>query len=146
MARLISVCAPARPRSRKRGCPKIAYLSMANGRSTVHLRSRMACAVARAFIGRTGLNWRVFFCTNGEDSHRCGASRRTDVWPSSVCWPNRQIFPRSEVVCRIGYRSLGHHHGRDLWITGGIGFSDNQLISSDSQQDRWGLRTIPEFN
>jgi len=50
VARLISVCAPSFPRSRKRGCPKIRYLSVANGCSTVDRRSRMTCGVVRCCI------------------------------------------------------------------------------------------------
>ncbi len=38
--RLISVCAPPRPRSRKRGYPKIRYFSVPKGCSTVDRRSR----------------------------------------------------------------------------------------------------------
>src|SRR6266568_2450258 len=45
-ARLISVCAPTRPRSRNRGCPKIRYLSEAKGCSTVERRSRIISGVA----------------------------------------------------------------------------------------------------
>src|SRR5712691_10909076 len=40
-AKLISVCAPLRPRRRKRGCPKMWYFNVANGCSTVDLRSRI---------------------------------------------------------------------------------------------------------
>src|SRR5450756_1191846 len=38
VARLISVCAPPAPRSRKRGCPKMRYFNSATGRSTTQRR------------------------------------------------------------------------------------------------------------
>jgi len=49
-AKLISVCAPRSPRSRKRGCPKIRYFKLANGCSAVARRSRIASGVARCCI------------------------------------------------------------------------------------------------
>lgn len=45
VAKLISACAPARPHIRKRGCPKMRYLRVAKGCSTVDLRSRMTAGV-----------------------------------------------------------------------------------------------------
>src|SRR5580704_1374175 len=50
VARPISTLAPDNPRMRRRGCPKMRYLIVAKGCSTVHRRSLIASGVTRACI------------------------------------------------------------------------------------------------
>jgi hypothetical protein len=61
VARPISTLAPDNPRISKRGCPKMRYLIVAKGCSTVHRRSLIACGVIRASIrfNASSYRWRA---------------------------------------------------------------------------------------
>src|ERR1035441_4031638 len=93
-AKLISTCAPLRPRSRKRGWPKMWYFKVANGCSTVDLRSRIASGVARCCNALERLVMEVpghhALCAQG--TARLNRTRSTHL--GSTCVVHGTVFPR----------------------------------------------------
>jgi hypothetical protein len=92
VARPISTLAPDNPRISKRGCPKIRYLIVAKGCSTVHRRSLIACGVIRASIRfkASSYKWRAK-PRLGASVHRGFSEQLPQSLAAALYWMKRSL-------------------------------------------------------